>query len=369
MPVNTRSGTIEETQNPSRDSPAAREASASAETIRENLAAARQRIQELEELIQARESIRLLEERIASDSQAPRRRHNSDSQSSHSDSDIRIRNITSLPHWATYQQRDNWLRDLRRKFEASPKTFRRDKKRILIALDHTDSECRARWDRYLEEQTEETHLQYENDWENFKEWSKTLLKYTDQGTGSLATQLEGAKQREGQHPLRFHDYLDALEKQRDSPLESDLTRALYYYGKLTDDLKAKIRLQASELPVTRVAMVETATRVYEGDRELQRLQGKRKSTNEGASSSKTPRQRLNQQSSNRTPYIPKGSVNATPVGPHGNASGTADTPKANPLGTDGRVLRCLICQSTTHLIRQCPRKAKIQQVLEGYTKN
>lgn len=162
-------GSIAGRRNPAAGSSPVPDIPSGSEDYPQRLGIAQQRIIELQDaLLLAQETIHRLESEVAMAASATRQRDDSEDQSSSSEAGVRIRNIATLSHWASFQQRDNWLRDLQRKFEASPKKFRNEKKRILIALDYTDPECRARWDRYLEEQPEDLRRQYQQDWEHFK---------------------------------------------------------------------------------------------------------------------------------------------------------------------------------------------------------
>lgn len=113
-------------------------------------------------------------------------------------------------------------------------------------------------------------------------------------------------------------------------------------------------------------MVETATRIYEGNQELARLQKKRKDgphPQDGGNSYKKQNQGHRGRGSFQNNNNPATPPNNAPAG--GSRPSNDATPKGrlNATGKDGQVLRCLICQSQYHLIANCPSKTKIQNAL------
>lgn len=192
-----------------------------------------------------------------------------------------------------------------------------------------------------------------------EEWSKCLLRYTDQGIGNITTLLEEAAQKEGQHPTSFHNYLDSLEKQKPTTLDPDPIRALYYFGKLTSDLRAEIKLRYSKLPTTRVGMVEAATRVWKGNKELQRLQKKRKKGAAHPEGAPLPKRHSNGK------FRPQNTPSfQTKIPPPVRTVGESPAKQEqNPVSQDGQIMRCHICNSQYHLLANCPNKTKVQRAL------
>lgn len=223
------------------------------------LAATQERIQQLEELAALQNRVRELEASIRDPSKTPRQRSSSSS-SSDRNSEIKIRNIATLAISSTFRKRDDWLNDLRRAFNEAPLKFRKDSRKILLALDYMDPDGRARWDRFLAEQTDERQQALNNDWDSFVEWSLTLIKEAANLQPYLMRQLEAAKQREHQSPAEFHAYLDSFEQHL---LRADEKALAYtFYAKLRDDLRNHIDLTASLIPETRQEMVDLATRYW-----------------------------------------------------------------------------------------------------------
>jgi hypothetical protein len=272
--------------------------------------------------------------------------HDSDSSSG---GDLRIKNITQLPLHPTIRRREDWLRDLNRAFAGARRKFRKDYKKILFALDHMDQEGRARWDRYLDEQPEEDRENLEDNWERFEEWTLLLIKDSFNREALLFRQLEDAKQRENQSPMDFHIYLDSLEKQ--FPRHSEKERALSFYAKLQKKLQDHINLHSSTMPDTREEIVTLATRYWDS------LSIPRKRSYEGPPASgpnwksnrrfprDSPGNRRRETDSTKPPLS---FINRTPVG------------QQNPFGRDGKQIRCYRCNSTEHLIPDCPQPAKSQ---------
>ncbi|KAK6713275.1 hypothetical protein SNK04_004237 [Fusarium graminearum] len=195
--------------------------------------ATRQRIQQLQELAELRkkeeELLQSLGGRIPRDKPSRTRRNSEDSNSS-SGKEVRVRNIVKLNLPITFQQRDAWLSDLTRAFMGAKRKYRKDYRKILLAIDHMDGEARRRWDRYLDELPGNERENTKENWESFKEWSLLLIKDSVNREPLLMKQLENAAQRETQSPQDFHQYLDSLEK--NFPRAAERQRALTFYAKL-----------------------------------------------------------------------------------------------------------------------------------------
>src|SRR5436190_17985854 len=170
------------------------------------LAAVNERIRQLEELAALQNRVEVLEASVRGTTKRSQRRPR-DADDSNSDSDggdIKIKNIATLASTSTFRKWDDWCGDLRRAFAGAPRKFRRDKKKILLGLDYMDSECRARWSRYLDEQTDERRQELETDWAAFADWSLTLIQEAANLQPSLTKRLHAAKQGDSQTPAQFH---------------------------------------------------------------------------------------------------------------------------------------------------------------------
>jgi len=106
----------------------------------------RARAEQLERIKALRSQIRQLQADSVETTPTVGRRN---SDSSGSSRDLKIKNIDTFNLQCTLRKRDDWLADMKRAFDGAPKKFGKDKKKILFGLDNMDSECRARWDRYL----------------------------------------------------------------------------------------------------------------------------------------------------------------------------------------------------------------------------
>ncbi|KAF5230292.1 hypothetical protein FAUST_9880 [Fusarium austroamericanum] len=229
--------------------------------------ATRQRIQQLQELAELRkkeeELLQSLGGRIPRDKPS-RTRRNSDDSNSSSGKEVRVRNIVKLNLPITFQQRDAWLSDLTRAFMGAKRKYRKDYRKILLAIDHMDGEARRRWDRYLDELPGNERENTKENWEAFKEWSLLLIKDSVNREPLLMKQLENAAQRETQSPQDFHQYLDSLEK--NFPRAAERQRALTFYAKLLPMLQDHISLHSPEIPDTREGVVTLATRFWDSMR-------------------------------------------------------------------------------------------------------
>ena len=141
------------------------------------LAATNQRIQQLEELAALQTRVRELETLTSRDKTHRRPRRDSDSSGSQ---DLKVDNIITLITSSTFRQRDDWLSDLQRAFKGAPRKFKKDTKKIFLALNYMDLESRTRWGRYLAEQTEEMQQSLSDDWNAFSEWTLSLIKEAGQ---------------------------------------------------------------------------------------------------------------------------------------------------------------------------------------------
>ena len=179
------------------------------DSLPDQLAATQARIKQLEELTALRKKADELQAALI---RGVRQRQSLESGSEDDRSDIKIKNITVLTTNATFRKRDDWLNDLRRAFEGAPRKFRKDSKKILLANDNMDANCHARWDRYLDEQTDSRRKSLAQDWNAFKEWSLTLIKEAANLQPHITLKIQNAMQRAEQSPTEFHAYLDSLEK-------------------------------------------------------------------------------------------------------------------------------------------------------------
>lgn len=315
-------------------------------TIRARAAATAERIAQLEELQKLQEREQELQDllrRNAGEERSKRQRRASTS-SSHSSQEVKVRNITDLRHPTNPQRHKIWINDLNRAFNGAKKKFRRDYRKILFALDHMHIDCRARWDRYLEEQQANGRDDLEDDWDEFQTWTLTLLRDSANRDAQMATQLENAKQREGQSPIEFSIFLDSLEKHLERAPEK--TRALTFFAKLLPDLQDHINLHASITDKTREEVVQLAQRFWEA-----MPKNKRKSEQSGDKGPhKNPRHHRNDSPRGRRPYEDRRNKD--------QEKGPATYPNtAEPRDK----IRCYNCDGMGHLARHCKKPKKEPQ--------
>jgi hypothetical protein len=307
------------------------------------------RIQQLEELkaLHEKEANLLRELRAAGaplGGTAPKPRRGDDS-SSESGGEVKVKNITMLTSQTTLRKRDEWLGDLQRAFQGAKRRYNREYKRVLLALDHMDAECRARWDRHLDEQEESDQLILENSWEKFMEWTLSLIKDATNREPHLMKQLADARQRDNQSPIEFHSYLDSLEKH--FPRQEEKHRALTFYAKLTDELRNHIDLHCLKMPENREEMLAIATRYWES----KGRERKRKSQRDPP---ETYHPRPAKRFQRATPAFTR-IVQTT------DKEIIAPGARKNPVGAEGHRLKCFGCGSEDHLQNRCP-KARITEV-------
>ncbi|KAK5989713.1 hypothetical protein PT974_00533 [Cladobotryum mycophilum] len=193
-----------------------------------------------------------------------RRGDHSDGSSSSSEksSGIKIKNLTVLTMNASFQAREEWLRNLYRAFSGQKKKYRKGYLKVLFGVDYMDTKCQTQWELHLKHQeSPEARQKLENDWEYFENWTMSLLKDADIREPRIMQAIEKAKQREHQSPRDFHVYLDSLESQ--FPMASESQRAYSFYAKLQENLQHQIVIGGSSFPKNREEMVALATRYWE----------------------------------------------------------------------------------------------------------
>lgn len=305
------------------------------------------RIKQLEELqaLQDKERALLESLQLPLNENPPNHRREPRDSSSSTEGEVKIKNIIELALPTTVRKRDDWLRDLHRAFNGARRRYRKGYKKILLALDHMDQEGRARWDRYLEEHGEIRRHELEEDWKAFEEWTLGLIKDAENRDVLLMSQLERAKQREGQTPQDFHLYLDSLEKH--FPRHTEKQKALFYFSKLRYELRDHISLNSPNLPQSRDEMVTLATRYWD----TMVRQNKRKNNASGGQQQKKARR----EPSGASPNFPRINAEATPQR------------RGNPRDRAGNLLKCHSCGSTEHLLRSCPKPRRVERLIS--TKN
>lgn len=320
----------------------------------------RQRIEQLERLQQLQAQEAALREALHIGS-STRPRNPSPGSNSSGSQEVKVKNLTQLTRNATLRKREDWINDLQRAFAGAPRRYRKGYKKILLALDQMDVECRARWDRYLDEKpTPEARHEAESDWARFKEWTLTLVPDSAHLDQQVAQQVNRAQQRPDQSPRDFHLYLDSLEKHL--PRQPEVTRALTFYAKLLPSLQDSLNVQVAKLPENREELVAMSTRVWEATNSTR----KRKSADHLESS--TPARRAQYK---RKPPPPRREWRGPPTGrnPAAVVKAEAAALPGNPRGSDGRTLRCYNCNSENHLAPRCPEpksdRGKVQTIHRG----
>jgi hypothetical protein len=121
-----------------------------------------------------------------------------------------------------------------------------------------DRDCRRQWDTFVREWPS-----VDDDYDAFINWTRNLVADGAHFESCLYERYETARQREGQSPTDFDDYLSTFE--REIIQVSDKDRANRFLAKLRPGLRAQIKIDGmAKLPDTRRGIVALAQRVFEG---------------------------------------------------------------------------------------------------------
>jgi hypothetical protein len=293
---------------------------------------------------------------------AKRRRKGESSGSSDSDGpDIKITNIPTLDIQSPYRKRDEWIRDLQRAFDGAPRKFKRDRTKIIFAVDYLAAECRERWYQHIDSLGTAGKKKAEESWAIFEEWSTTLTKDAENRELTVAEELERAKQRSDQSPIAFDTYLSQVENQQ--PPRTDKERAQLYFVKLLPELRNTLKTHHLVIPQSRSELVNLAMRHWVSGPANKARQGNRQTSYSGKP--------VERGSSHTLPHrTQKGDF--APAGKNRGKSGTGHNPTPgqqrntsetakNPKGKDGKPLTCFKCGSWNHLQPACPQQPAAAQ--------
>ena len=133
-----------------------------------------------------------------SDDRRPRRRRagSSLSELSRDGGDLKTTSISIFKISWNFRQRDDWLSDLDLAFMRAPKKFRKDRKKILYALDKIDRDCKAFWKRYITaREIPELRDALYTDYEAFSDWTVSILRNADNRVYEISAIYEKIYQR------------------------------------------------------------------------------------------------------------------------------------------------------------------------------
>ncbi|KAJ5145635.1 uncharacterized protein N7515_000199 [Penicillium bovifimosum] len=117
-------------------------------------------------------------------------------------------------------------------------------------------ESRKSWYQHLADLSEEEKHHIKHNWGAFVDWTLLLISNSEQRLGDLQIELENKVQDKNQDPVDFDQELSVLEGYFEKRSEKE--KALFFYSKLSKDLRQEISSHAIELPNTRVKIVQTA---------------------------------------------------------------------------------------------------------------
>lgn len=312
------------------------------EQIDTDLQAIHNRIAKLEELRVARENLARLEAEVINPSEigsVVNRDHPGNHPPESHTEELKIKNISTFTLNFNLQRRQDWLLDLRYTFRGAPRKYRTDGKKILAALNFLDHTCRHRWYRHVEEKSIEERENIEDSWAYFEEWTLSLIRNTTTLQADIMDQIERTCQLPNQDPREFHAYLDTLEQH--FPRQAEKERALSFFAKLQGNLKKYIREHHIKLPEGREEMVSLATHYWNLLKPSRKRNWTESTTTSGQEQDDPKRRRYKYSA----PYL--------------------KTKWKQPTGPDGKPYHCYICDATDHLASRCPKKTKIQSVLNN----
>jgi hypothetical protein len=330
-----------------------------------DLQAIRVRIRQLEEMaeLQAREQslrdqLQLVQPSVAQGN--PRRRASDASSKSSREDSLKITNIITFTDKMSYRRRQEWLQDLSRAFAGAPRKFKKDKKRIIFALDYMSEGPRNRWFSHRDTLATPERDTFETSWDKFDDWTLSCIQDSSDREASLAKQLEAARQRDAQSPWDFHYFLASLESQL--PRQNEQQRALLFYTKLQPELVAHIDLYSGpQKPTTREGMVQLADRYWSN------MPRKRKELS-SRDDFEAPAKRGRYGFGRTRPTSRRSDPPQRPVKSEESAQPpTRDRPSGekNPLDANGNPLKCYNCNSEYHFAPACPKASTVGNTMAG----
>lgn len=271
---------------------------------------------------------------------------------------VKVEDIPKFTESSSFVDRERWLANLQRAFAGDRRNLSSGKYRILFALEKMSEELRCQWTSYLQDLSREDGRAAARDWKLFRGWTLGLIQDPGDARATLERIYLRARQRDGQSPQRFHEYLRSLEEQM--PRLPETKRTYDYYVRLLPALVKEIDRRADDRPETRLEMVKLASRIWNN-------MGFGEAKPKATTASK-------QERGDREPPPKRARTDNGRFRPHkshtgrGQASGKASKDQEshrqsdgkNPIGSDGKRMRCHTCGSETHLANHCPEaKAKV----------
>jgi hypothetical protein len=320
--------------------------------VAEQLEATRARIRVLESLSQLKaEEAALLKKLGLNQAERPAKRKQRDRSTSSSEGShhetrvkpIKPRNITQFAaEHVTLRKRKEWLQDLERVFAGDPKRYNTDSNKILFALDNMAEKHRTRWYSHVRNMTDDDRKEAETHWSAFENWTRECVDNLADQTSQAFKDLNGAKQRDTQTPLEFHQYLESIEDEFER--KSDQERALVFYSKLNRELIRHIDHTVSEKPKTREGMVRCAMQYWPG---IQRQLHKTPPNRDRGGGDKSYRH------SNQNRHKPYHRDDKKTPQEHDDKGGSHERKHDDKREPP----RCWTCNSDKHLQWDCPKAA------------
>ena len=128
---------------------------------------------------------------------------------------------------------------MERVFEGDPRTYGKDRQKILKALDYVDQQLITLWYtyRYQKEKRKSAHKMKR--WSKFLAWTKKKIQGGQNSTANMYSHYDTARHRPDEPPYHFDSCLSSIE--RDLPKKDDEDLAFAFYSKLSPELKRQFQ--------------------------------------------------------------------------------------------------------------------------------